>query len=108
MSEFSKTQPVKLVLSWDIRPGWEEQYLQFVTQEFTAGMLEGGLQTTDAWYTIYGPRRPEVTMGFLAMNLEAMKQFLASQAWAKLRRKLMEYVENYQQKVIHYKGGFQL
>ncbi len=101
-------RPVKLMMTWDIRPGWEESYLQFITQEFTPTMLKAGLQTTDAWYTIYGRNRPEVMMGFLAADLEAMKRFLASETWAKLKEKLMDYVEGFQQKVVLYKGGFQL
>ncbi len=101
-------KPVKLILTWDIRPGWEESYLQFMTQEFTPAMLKAGLQTTDAWYTIYRRNRPEVMMGFLAADLETMKRFLASEMWRKLKEKLLGYVEGYQQKVVPYKGGFQL
>ncbi len=101
-------KPVKLMMTWDIRAGWEENYLQFITQEFTPVMLKAGLQTTDAWYTIYGPNRPEVMMGFLAADLETMKRFLASEAWRKLKEKLLGYVEGYRQKVVPYKGGFQL
>ena len=101
-------QPVKLMMTWDIRPGQEESYLQFITQEFTTAMLKAGLQATDAWYTIYGPRHPEVMMGFLVSNLEAAKTFLASETWQQLKERLLEYVDNYTQKVIHYKGGYQL
>lgn len=101
-------QPVKLLMTWDIRPGHEEDYLQFITQEFTQAMLKAGLQATDAWYTIYGPRRPEVMMGFLAPNLEMIKTFIASSAWRQIKARLLEYVDNYEQKVIPYKGGYQL
>ncbi len=101
-------QPVKLMMTWNIRPGQEERYLQFITQELTPLLLKAGLQATDAWYTIYGEDHPEVMMGFLAPDLEAMKHFLASEMWREVKGRLLDFVEAYRQKVIPYKGGFQL
>ncbi len=99
-------QPVKLLLSWNIRSGREESYLQFITQEFPESMLKANLQPSEAWYTIYG-NWPEVTMGFVADDLETLKTFLNSDTWAKLRRKLAAFIKDYRHRVVPLRGGFQ-
>ncbi|MBN1259778.1 MAG: hypothetical protein JXB35_03770 [Anaerolineae bacterium] len=94
-------------MTWSIRPGREEAYLRFVTQEFPETLMKLQLQPTEAWYTIYG-EWPEVTMGFMAENVRAIQDFLVSETWAGLKAKLMSFVKNYRQKVVPLKGGFQL
>ena len=100
-------QPVKLLLSWNIRSGREESYLQFITQEFPESMLKANLQPSEAWYTIYG-NWPEVTMGFVADDLETLKTFLNSDTWAKLRRKLAAFINHSRLGVVRRRGGFPL
>ncbi len=101
------THPVKMLMTWNIRPGREESYLEFITQEFPETMLKANLQPTDAWYTIYGAW-PEVTIGFMADDVEVLKGFLKSEGWALLKRKLLGYIKDYRQKVIPLRPGFQL
>jgi hypothetical protein len=101
------SKPVKLLMTWNIRPGKEEVYLQFITQEFPESMLKANLQPTDAWYTVYGDW-PEVMMGFMAEDLEALKKFLTSKAWAEIKTKLMVYIKDYRHKVLYLERGFQI
>ncbi len=98
---------VKLLLSWDIKPGREQSYFEFVVQEFAPGLTRLGLQTTEAWYTVYG-EGPQILTGAVADDLNAMKTILHGEDWAKLRDRLLEYVSNLQQKVIPSSGRFQL
>lgn len=98
--------PVKLLMSWNIRPGREESYLQFITQEFPESMVKAQLQPSEAWYTIYGIW-PEVTMGFVADDLESLRVFLNSDTWARLRRKLAAFIKDYRYRVVPLRGGFQ-
>ncbi|MGC9399384.1 MAG: hypothetical protein ACP5HM_09640 [Anaerolineae bacterium] len=100
-------KPVKLLLTWNVRPGREEAYLEFVTQEFPESMLEADLQPTEAWYTVYG-EWPEVTMGFMVESLEKLQDFLTSRTWYKLRRKLNTYIQDYHQKAIPLRRGYQI
>jgi hypothetical protein len=44
----------------------------------------------------------------IAGDLEAMRDILSSADWQGLYARLQEFVENYQQKIVHVTGGFQL
>lgn len=98
---------VKLLMGWNIVPGRENDYFDFVVQEFEPGLADLGLQTTDVWYTAYGDW-PQIITGTVASDLETMRRILASEQWRRLKERLLEYVTDYQQKVIPADGGYQL
>jgi len=98
---------VKLLMGWNIVPGRENEYFDFVVQEFEPGLADLGLQTTDVWYTAYGDW-PQIITGTVASDLETMRKILASEQWRRLKERLLEYVTDYQQKIIPADGGYQL
>lgn len=97
----------KLLMSWNIRPGQEEEYFEFVVREFGPGLIKLGVRPTDAWYTQYG-ERPQILTGGIAEDLESLLRALASDEWRVLNKKLLIYVTDYQQKIIRASEGFQL
>ncbi len=98
---------VKLLMSWDIKPGEEQEYFEFVVREFVPGIQKLGIRPTEAWYTQYGDGR-QILTGGITDDLKSMREALATEDWATLRDKLMEYVTNYAQKVVKATGGFQM
>lgn len=98
---------VKLLMSWDIRPGREQEYFEFVVQEFIPGLQRLGLQPSDAWFTVYGDH-PQILTSAVVSNLERLMRILHSQAWKDLESRLQEYVTNYHYKVVRARPGFQL
>jgi len=98
---------VKLLMSWNIRSGYENEHLEFFVREFGPGLLELGVRTSDAWYTYYGDH-PQILTGGVAEDLETLQRALASEEWIKLKAKLLTYVTDYSQKVIQASGGFQM
>ena len=98
---------VKLLMSWNIRPGQESDYFQFVVQQFGPGLVKLGVRPTDAWYTAYGSG-PQILTGGIAENLEALKGALASEEWLQLKGELLTFVTDYTQKIIQASGRFQL
>lgn len=98
---------VKLIMTWDILPGREQEYFEFVVREFVPGMQRLGIQPTEAWYTTYGDR-PQILTGGVTDNLSEMKQALSTDDWGELRDNLMEYVTNFDWKVVRATGGFQM
>ena len=98
---------IKLLMSWDIKEGREQQYFEFVVREFAPGLIRLGLQPTEAWYTIYG-EGPQILTGGITDDVDAMRKFLESDDWHSLQEKLLGFVANYQQKVILASGRFQL
>jgi hypothetical protein len=95
------------MMSWDIRSGQEGEYFEFVVQEFGPGLLKLGVRPTDAWYTTYGDD-PQILTGGVAEDLETMTRILGSEEWHELKSKLLTFVTNFEQKVVHATGRFQL
>ena len=98
---------VKLLMSWDIRPGRETEYFEFVVREFAPGIMKLGIRPTEAWYTVYG-NGPQILTGGVAEDLPTMNEILVTDEWKELLEKLMEYVINFQQKIVAATGRFQL
>jgi hypothetical protein len=94
-------------MSWNIQPGREDEYFEFVIRDFGPGLIELGVQPTDAWYTQYGDR-PQILTGGVTEDLESLQRVLASEEWRKLKAELLTYVTDYNQKVIRASEGFQL
>jgi len=97
----------KLLMSWNIQPGREDEYFEFVIREFGPGLIKLGVRPTDSWYTQYGDH-PQILSGGVVEDLERLKRAIASDEWRELKGKLLTYVTDYSQKVIRASGGFQL
>ncbi len=97
----------KLLMSWNIRPGREDEYFEFLMREFGPGLIKLGVRPTDAWYTQYGDY-PQILQGGIAEDLASLQRALASDEWLKMKNKLLTYVTDYSQKIIRASGGFQL
>jgi hypothetical protein len=98
---------VKLLMSWDIKPGQETAYFEFIAKEWAPGVMKLGLQPTEAWYTVFGDG-PQILTGGITEDLEMMRQILESEEWCDLHEKLLAFVNNFQQKVVPATGRFQL
>ncbi len=97
----------KLLMSWNIRPGHEDEYFEFVMREFGPGLIKLGVRPTDAWYTQYGDH-PQILQGGIAEDLDSLQRVLASDEWSKMKSKLLRHVTDYSQKIVRASGGFQL
>ena len=98
---------VKLLMTWDIQPGRDAEYFEFVVREFVPGITRLGLQPTEAWFTIYG-ECPQMLTGGITDNLASMQRILESSDWQDLHTKLLALVTNYQQKIVPHTGTLQL
>ncbi len=101
------TMAVKLLMSWDIKPGAEQEYFEFVVREFVPGITKLGIQPTEAWYTVYG-NCPQILTAGVADTADAIRKVLATEEWLALQEKLESFVDNLDRKVIRAGGGFQL
>ena len=98
---------IKLLMSWDLKPGSESDYFEFSMREFIPGIMKLGIQPTEAWYTIYGDG-PQILQGSVAEDLPTMKTILETEEWQKLRNKLFKYVTNFNSKIVRAQSRFQL
>jgi hypothetical protein len=98
---------LKLLMTWDMVPGREQEYFEFLVREFVPGLQRLGVQPTEAWYTTYG-EGPQMLAGFVAENADVMQEALETAEWEDLKSKLFDYVTNFNSKVVRATGGFQL
>jgi len=97
----------KLLMTWDIRAGKENEYFDFASKVLVPGLMKLGIQPTEAWYTVYGDA-PQILAGWVAEDRDTVTSALSSQEWRDLYRQLMRYVENFQYKIVPATGFFQL
>ncbi|MCB0077716.1 MAG: hypothetical protein KDD73_09905 [Anaerolineales bacterium] len=98
---------VKLLMTWNIKPEHETEYLSFINHHFTPGMMQLGLEPTEAWYTYWGDG-PQITMSFVAESLDRAKAVVRDPQWAIYLDQLAEHVSDIQYKVIPAFGTFQI
>ncbi|MDY0125088.1 MAG: hypothetical protein RBS09_02685 [Anaerolineaceae bacterium] len=97
---------IKLILTWDIKPGNEKDYFAYVLQEYLPQLNKFGFEVNEAWVTVYG-NRPQVLIGaVMDSNLKA-RTVLVSDKWKDLNEQLMDFVDNLEYKLAPHKGGFQ-
>lgn len=98
---------VKLIVSFDIQPGMQQVYYQFMISQFIPTIQRLGLQMSDSWHTLYG-KYPGRISSFVGLSLDEFTRVLKSQEWLELEQRLGEYVSNYSWRIIRSKEGFQL
>jgi hypothetical protein len=98
---------MKLLMSWDIKSGLEASYFDFAVNEFFPNLLKLGIQPTEVWYTVYGAG-PQILTGGVAKDLETITSILDGEEWRELQSKLLTYINNFEYRVVHDTGRFQL
>jgi hypothetical protein len=98
---------VKLLMTWDILPGREQEYFEFVVRDFIPGIQRLGLEPSDAWFTMYGDQ-PQILTAAQSSSLATLQRILESADWKNLTQKLLNYVEDFHYKVVPARAGFQL
>ena len=99
-------QNVKVIMSWDIIPGREQEYFEFVVRRFMPGVQKLGMVLSDAWVTIYGDH-PQILVGAIVEGHAKARDIIASEPWDKLNSRLLDFVQNYDIKLAPLQGGFQ-
>lgn len=97
----------KLLLSWDIKPTRDQEYFEFMVREFAPAISSMGLTPTEAWFSVYG-EGPQIIVEGITDDLKTMRDVLESSEWRTLNDKLMEYVDDYKQKVVSGRSDLQL
>lgn len=97
----------KLLMQWDVRPESETEYFEFLVHEFIPGLDKLGIKDIQVWYTVFGECEQKLASGFTETP-EQMKKAIRSEAWFQLIEKLQSFVENFGQKMVSGRRGFQL
>lgn len=97
---------VKLLMTWNIIPGREQEYFEFVVRDFLPKMQQLGLEPNDAWLTMYG-NQPQIMVSAQMPTLAAVEQAINSAEWQSLVNELLDFVDNYTYKIVPARAGFQ-
>ena len=97
---------VKLIMTWDINPEFEQEYFEFVVREFLPEVQKLGFKLSDAWVTIYGDQ-PQILVGAIVPSNKVIKKVIRSEKWITLLDKLLNFVTDYEQKIVPASAGFQ-
>jgi hypothetical protein len=94
-------------MTWDILPGREQEYFEFVVRDFIPALQRLGMEPSDAWFTMYG-EKPQILTGVRMSSINSLQKILDSTDWQHLTEQLLDYVENFEYKVVQARSGFQL
>jgi len=97
---------VKVIMTWDITPDREQEYFEFVIREFIPGVQRLGFELSDAWATVYGGQ-PQIMVGAVLPSFNRAQEIMLSDEWRSLENQLLDYVQNFTQKIVEARGGFQ-
>ena len=98
---------VKLLMTWDILPGREQEYFEFVVRDWIPGIQRLGLEPSDAWFTMYGDQ-PQIMASIQSNDVAALQTVLDSTEWDELTHQLLDYVEDFKYKIVAARSGFQM
>lgn len=96
----------KLIMTWDITPGKEQEYFDFLIHTYVPRMNQLGFELTDAWATIYGDEPQVMVIAVLPDELEAERR-MSQNDWHVLIDQLEEFVDNLEMKLVPSREGFQ-
>ena len=97
----------KLLLTWDIKPNSDQEYFEFMVREFAPKITSMGLTPTEAWFSVYGDG-PQIIVEGITDDLKTMKELLESDEWGALNTRLLEFVDDYEQKVVTGRSDLQI
>ncbi|MGI6258485.1 MAG: hypothetical protein ACOYKC_01350 [Anaerolineaceae bacterium] len=97
---------LKVIFTWNIKPGHEQDYFAYVLREYLPGINRLGMEITDAWATVFGDQ-PQIQLGAVVPSKEVAQKILRSEKWDELTDVLLNYVDDFKVKFTPHKGGFQ-
>ena len=97
---------LKLLISYNIDIENAREYYEFVLGQYIPMMQSLNLELSEAWHTAYGDY-PNRLLGFVARDAKVMEEVMNGETWIDLNDKLLEFVSEFDYKVIPYSLGFQ-
>lgn len=97
---------VKVMLTYDIHPDNVERYHEFMLQELVPKAQALGLGMVEAWHTAVGDY-PVRLIAFVVENQATATSILESDEWLDIEDELLQYVTNYNRRLVPLRDRFQ-
>lgn len=88
---------------WDVMPGSEAEYSEFIVNEFIPRLNRLGIGDLEFWYTGYGEHEQIMVSG-VTTTREQMDRILDSEEWEALSDRLSDLSVNLSHKIIRADG----
>lgn len=98
---------IRLLLLYDILPGRDQDYFEFLVRELVPGLARLGIQPNENWYTQFGSD-PQILLGGIAEDAATLQKALTSKDWDALKGRLSDYVTNIQERIVRMSPYFPL
>ena len=95
----------KMLLTYNIVPPMQEEYMQFMMNVFISALQRIGLENVGVWHTAYG-NYPMRLLAFVADEKE-MGAALNDDRWKQVETRLKQYVTDFTRRIVPYEPGFQ-
>lgn len=95
---------VKVLLSYNMMQGREEDCQRYVMQTLAPGLAQLGLNIVDAWYTLWGENSPQILGGGVMEDEAAAAHLLHSEEWQELIDGMEPFVEHFKVRVVALNG----
>ncbi len=95
---------VKVLMSYDMIQGREEECQRYVVQTLAPGLARLGFRISDAWFTLWGENTPQILGGGLMETEQQAAQLIHSSEWATLIEGMEPFVENFRVRVVDAQG----
>ncbi len=96
----------KLIMTWDITEGMEQEYFDFLIHTFVPRMNQLGFELSDAWATVYGDC-PQVMVTAILPDEQEAERRMAQNDWKVLVSQLEGFVTGLEMKLVPAANGFQ-
>ena len=97
---------VKIILTWDIPEGKEEEYTFFHLKHFLPALQNMDLDLKEAWLTAYGDY-PSYLAESVTLSYSNVRKIINSDEWDELLLKMEDLVGKVDYKIVHARKGFQ-
>ncbi len=90
---------LKVVISYDMEEGHEEDCQEYLVNKLAPGLATMGFQMSDVWYTVWG-RSPQITSGGEIDTLDQARGIFLSNDWQELAEGMEDITSNFKVKFV--------
>ncbi len=97
------------ILTYDIKQGVYERYFRWVTNQFFPAMQSRKVYLQHLWHVIgITDTLPQRRIEFVTEDLETIQRLLDSTEWRELEERLRQFSDNYDYRIVKYRGSFRI
>ena len=90
---------IKVLISYDMRDGQEQECQEFVINKVAPGLAQLGFNVSDVWFTVWG-ESPQILSGGEVDDIAEARRIFLSREWVELAEKLESLTDNLRVRVV--------